>query len=139
YRIVYKHYDSGSDRRASSIAIIRRADRCGDAEPPMLTLFRVREVAALMDVLDGYQSAQRSLLINHRQLLDAMLAEYRLGFIERSAYGRGDEILVRHRLAQRTIEIALELEITIGDDSDELPVAVYDRDAGDLEALHQRD
>ena len=68
-----------------------------------------------------------------------MLAEYRLGFIERGADGRGHEILVRHRLAQRTIEVALELEITIGNDSDELPVAVYDRDAGDLEPLHQRD
>ncbi len=50
----------------------------------------------------------------------AMLAEDPLGLVERRADGRGDEAVRRHRLAKRAVEVALELQVAIGDDPDEL-------------------
>ena len=122
-----------------AIAIVRRADRRRYAESSVLILVRVREVAPLVDVLDGNQAAQNSLLVHYGQLLDPMLAEYRLRFVEGGADRRGDEVLRRHRFAERAVEIALELEIAVGNDSDELSIAIDDGNAGDLEALHERD
>ena len=135
-RIDHQHIDAGIDQRASAIPIVRRANRGSDAQSAVLILVRVGKIAALMNVFHRDQSAKHTLLIHHRQLLDAMLAEYRLGFVECSPDGGGDEILRGHRLAQWTIEIPLELEVAVGDDSDELSVAIHDRNAGDLEAPH---
>ena len=137
-RIDHQHIDAGIDQRASAIPIVRRANRGSDAQSAVLILVGIRKIAPLVDVLYRDQSTQRTLLVDHRQLLDAMLAEYRLGFVECSPDGGGDEILRGHRLAQWTIEIPLELEVAVGDDSDELSVAIHDWNAGDLEAPHQR-
>ncbi len=45
---------------------------------------------------------------------------------------------LRHRLADRLVEIALELQIAVGDDADEPALSVHDRHAGDLEPPHER-
>ena len=68
-----------------------------------------------------------------------MLAEYGLGFVKRGAEGSGNQILRCHRLAQRTVEIPLELQIAVGDYPDELAVAVHDRHTRYLEPPHQGD
>src|SRR5258707_12142080 len=109
-RVDDQYIDSSVNERAGTIAIIRRTDCRRDAEPAVLILVRVGKVSALVDVLHGDQAAQCSLLVHDGQLLDSMLAEYRLCFLERCADGSGNEILVRHRLPQRTIQIALELQ-----------------------------
>ena len=101
---------------------------------PMLVLVRVRKLAALVNVLDRDQTAQHALRVHDGQLLDAVLAENLLGLVERRAHRRGDEILLRHRVVQRPVEAALELQIAIGDDADELARRVHDRHARDLEA-----
>src|SRR5207253_2575813 len=69
--------------------------------------------------------------------LDAVLGEDPLRLLERRADGRRDEALLRHRGANRAVELALELEIAIGDDADQAPRVVHYRDAGDAEPLHQ--
>ena len=61
--------------------------------------------------------------VHHRKLLDAMLAEDSLRFVERRADRRGDQTRRRHRVTHRTIEAALELQIAIGDDADEAIIA----------------
>jgi hypothetical protein len=37
------------------------------------------------------------------------------------------------------IQVSLELEVAIGDDSDEMPAALDDWNSGDSESRHQRD
>ena len=39
----------------------------------------------------------------------------------------------RHHLSERPIEIPLELQVAVGDDADEPPLAIDDRNARDLE------
>ena len=68
-----------------------RADRRRDPQPPVLVLVRVRVLAALVNVLDRDQSLQLPVRVHDRQLLDAMLAEDPLRFVERRAHGRGDQ------------------------------------------------
>src|SRR5438128_1321210 len=46
-----------------------------------------------------------------------------------SAAARGHQLVLGHRLADRPVELALELQIAVGDDADQLAVRVHDRDA----------
>src|SRR5204862_1008178 len=124
-RIDHQHIDAGFDQRASAIPIVRCANRGSDAQSAVLILVGIRKIAPLVDVLYRDQSTQRTLLVDHRQLLDAMLAEYRLGFVECSPDGGGDGLLRGHRLAQSPIGIPPELEVAVGDASDELSVAIH--------------
>src|SRR6185503_15542741 len=50
---------------------------------------------------------------------------------------RSDQLVLRHYVANRTVELALELQVAVRDDADELPRPVDDRHAGDLEPHHQ--
>src|SRR5690349_4792259 len=108
-----------------------------DAQPAMLVLVGVGVLPAFEDVLDGDQALEEALLIDDRQLFDAVFRENALGFIERCADRRRDQLLLGHDVPNRPVELPLELEIAIGDDADQLAGAVDDRHAGNLEAHHQ--
>jgi hypothetical protein len=77
-----------------------------------------------VDVLDGDEPAQMPRRVDHRQLLDAVAPHDRLRLVERRPVGRRDEPLARHRVAQRAVEGALELQVAIGDDPHQPPVPV---------------
>jgi len=66
-----------------------------------------------------------------------MLGEDLFGLVEVGADGRRHQLLFGHRLADRPVELALELQVAVGDDADEPPLPVHDRHAGDLEPPHQ--
>ncbi len=51
--------------------------------------------------------------------------------------GRGDQLVLGHRLADRLVEVPLELQVAVGDDADQPPLAIHDRHARDLEPPHQ--
>jgi hypothetical protein len=114
-------------------------DRRRAAKAAVLILVRVRVLSSLVNVLHRDQTAERTILIDDRKLLDSMLAEDPLGFIQCRPDRRGHESRRRHALANRLAQFALELQVTIGDDSDELPLAIDDGHAGDLEAIHEGD
>jgi hypothetical protein len=115
----------------------RRADGGGHAQPAVLILVGAGMLAALEDVLDRDQAAQHALPVHHRQLLDAVRAEDLLRFVEGRAHRGGDEVLLRHRVANRAVECPLELQIAVGDDADQLAGGVDDRDPRDAELRHQ--
>ena len=46
-----------------------------------------------------------------------MLTEYGLRFFESGAYGRGHQIVFRHYVADRLLEIGFETEIAVGNDT----------------------
>src|SRR6185503_5451885 len=95
-----------------------RANRGGNSQSPELILIRVRILATLVNVLDRDQSLQHAAAVDDWQLLDTVARENSLGLVERRAFTRGDQSLLRHRFVQRPIEVPLELQITIGNDSD---------------------
>jgi hypothetical protein len=136
--IHHERIDASVDQGLGAHHVIpRRANRRGDAQAAMLILVRVRVLASLVDVLDGDESLQPPVLVDDRQLLDAMVGEDPLGLIEGRAFRCGDETFLGHRFLERTVQLSLELQVAIGDDADEAVVAVDDRNAGDPEALHE--
>ncbi len=74
-------------------------------------------------------------LVDDEQLFDAVLLQDALGFFERGADGDGDEIVLRHDVADRLIEVALEAQIAVGEDADEA-LAARHRQAGDPVLVH---
>ncbi len=137
-RVDHQNVDTCIDERSRAIDVFCCADRSRDSQPAVLILVRIRKSASLVNVAHRDQSAQHSLLVHNRQLLDPMLAEYSLGFVECRADGSCDEI-TRHRHLDGLIEIPLELKVAVGNDSDETAATRYDRNAGDPESRHQRD
>ena len=130
--------DPRIDERACSRDVITaRSDRRRDAQATELVLVRVGILTALVDVLDRDEAFEHTLAIHHGQLLDAVLPEDLLGLVERRAFVRRDQVAAGHRLAERPVELTLELQIAVGDDADELLVVVDDRHTGDAEALHE--
>src|SRR6266540_354318 len=113
------------------------AHRSGHAQPPVLVLVGVGMLAPLEDVLDGDQTLQHALFVHHGELLDTMLGEDALGFVQRGAHGSRDQLLLGHRVADRPVEPPLELQVAVRDDADQSPGSVHDGDARDLEAPHQ--
>ena len=95
------------------------ADRRGHAKPAVLVLVGVGMLAALEDVLDRDEPLEHALGVHHRQLLDPMPGQDPLGLVQPGADRRGDQLLLGHRLADRLVEVALELEIAVGDDADQ--------------------
>jgi hypothetical protein len=112
------------------------ADRRPDAEPAKFILAGVREVDLFLDVLDGDQSLEAVVLVDHRELLDTMPVEQFLGFVERRADRDGREVVGRHQRRHRLVRVGDETQVAVGEDADELPVAVGDRQPGDAVALH---
>ena len=85
----------------------------------------------LLDVLDGDEALQLSGLIDHEDLLDAMLVEQPLGILERRPDGDRDEILRGHDVADRDVGSRLESQIPVGQDADQATLVVRDRNTGD--------
>jgi len=119
----------GEQRFGAGLRVARAPDGRRDAQPAVLILVGVGVLPPLEDVLDRDQALQHATLIHHRQLLDAMLSEQPFRFFERRPDRSGDEALLGHRLADRSVQLALELQIAVRDDADELPRAVHDRHA----------
>jgi hypothetical protein len=85
----------------------------------MLVLVRVGMLAPLEDVLDGDQAAQHAFGVHHRQLLDPVPRQDPLRLFQRGAHRCRDEIGLGHGLVNRPVELALELEVAVGDDADQ--------------------
>src|SRR6266566_2120139 len=115
----------------------RPADRGRDPQAPVLILVGVRVPPALEDVLDRDEALEDAPLVHDWQLLDAVLGEDPLRFVEPRAHGRGDQAVLGHRVADRAVQLALELQVAVRDDPHQAPGVVHDRDARDAEPLHQ--
>src|SRR5437763_1134516 len=105
--------------------------------PAVLVLVGVGVPTPFEDVFDGDEAPQDALLVDDRQHLDAVLRENALRLVERRPDRGGDQTLFRHRRPNGAVQLALELEVAIGDDADQAPRVVHHRDAGDAEPLHQ--
>src|SRR6266550_1544427 len=125
------------ERPRASQGIGGSAHRGGDTQPAVLILVGVGVPPALEDVFDGDETLEDTVLVHHRKLLDAVLAEDPLRFVQGGAHRRGHQAVFRHRVADRAVELALELQVAVGDDTHQAPCVVHDRHPRDVEPLHQ--
>ena len=117
-----EHVGAGGDQRLRALDRVRAdTDRGADAEPAVRVLRRLRELDALLDVLDRDQALDAAFAVDDRQLLDAMAVQQLLRLAERRADGRGDEIARRHQLGDGLRVILLEPQVAVREDADELP------------------
>ena len=74
--------DPGVEQRLGALkAIVAGAGRGGDAQPALLVLAGVGVELRLLDVLDGDQADAAVGVIDHQQLLDAVLVQQALGLV----------------------------------------------------------
>lgn len=90
----------------------------------------------LFDVLDGDETLQVHLVVHDGQLLHLALAQDLFGLVQRGALLGGDQVLLGHHVVDEPIHIGLELQVTVGDDTDELAL-VADGHAGDVVLGHE--
>ena len=121
-----EHVRAGGDKRLGALDGVRAdADGGADAKPAVRVLRRVRELDALLDVLDGDQARDAAVAVDDRQLLDAVAVEKPLRLGERRPDRRGDEAAstssARTRAASRSL---LEAQVAVREDADERAVLV---------------
>src|SRR4051794_37036535 len=129
----HEHVHAGTDQLASTILELRRADCGRHTQTAVLVFVRVGKLAPLVDVLNRDETAELPVAIDYRELFDTMLAQDPLCLVERGTGRRGDEIAARHRIAKGAVEIALELQVPIRDDSYQSSGRVDHWNARDLE------
>ena len=107
---------------------------------PSESLRRVRILDRLLDVLDGDQALQPEVAIDDEQLLDLVLVQDLARRVERRADRHGDEVLARHDVGDRPVDVGLEAQVAVGEDADQpafLAAVLGDRHARDAVLLHQ--
>ncbi len=126
----------GGDQGPGPVEEVRAdADRGADPEAAQAVLGRVGVLDALQDVLVGDEALEVVVLVDDEELLDLVLVEDLLGVLERRPDGDGDE-LAGHDLLDRQVQAALEADVAVGQDADELVRLVRDGQARDAVLLH---
>ena len=113
--------DAGVDQRLGArIALVADRGRRGDAQPPLLVLAGVRIGDRLLDVLHGDQADAAILIVDHQQLLDAVLVQQPLGLVLADAFADGDQAILGHQLGDLLLRIGGEAHVAVGQDADQL-------------------
>src|SRR5690606_37254530 len=95
----------------------------------LVVLGRERILLALVEVLDGEEAGELALVVDERQLLDAVLGEERDDLVRSDADARGDEVLAGHHVFDEgglALEARDEAHVAVGDDADQATVYVDD-------------
>ena len=108
----------------------------GHPQAAQLVLASVRFVLRLGDVFVCDEAQKRAVLGHHGQFLDLVLLQDVAGLIQTRVARRGDEVLLRHHLVDGLPQLLLETEIAVGDDTDELVLAVHHGNAADVVFRH---
>ena len=100
----HDHVDAGIDQPLGALeAVVADRGRGGDAQAALLVLAGERMRDRLLDVLDGDQADAAILVVDHQQLLDAVLVQQALGLVLADALAHRDEVFVRHQLGDRLV------------------------------------
>ena len=136
--------DAGRDQPLGALeALVADRGGGGDPESALLVLAGVRIGHRLLDVLDGDQPDAAILVVDHQELLDAVLVQQPLGLVlADAALAHGDQPLLGHQLGHLLARVGGEAHVAVGEDADELAgaavaAALDHRDAGDAVDLHQ--
>src|SRR2546430_4169511 len=107
---------------------------------PYTTLFR----SLLLNIFDSDEALEVEVLVNHEQLLDAMVLKDALGFVKSRANGDGHEIIFGHDRTNKLTVIFLKTQIAVGENPGEARAAGHWQTGDavlfhDFERLTQRD
>ena len=75
------------------------------------------------------------MIVDHQQLLYAMLVQDQLGLFQRGAHRHGDQVVFGHHVAYGNVGAGFKTKVAVGEDAYQLFAARY-RHAGDLVATH---
>ena len=118
----------------------RRADRGANSQSAVLVLAGAREVARLLDVLHGDHAAQPPIAVDNQHLLDAMPVQQLQNLCARRVFPHGHELFAwGHDFRYRQVELLLEADVAVSDDSDDLVAVRRDRKARDSLRTRERD
>ena len=138
----HEHVDSRVAQRLGALPrVAEEADGRADAQAALLVLGGERVLLALVEVLDRDEAGELAVVVDQRQLLDAVLREDRDDVVRADADVRRDEALARHDVldeGRRALEARDEAHVAVRDDADQLPVGVDDRKTRDAELRAQR-
>ena len=105
--IDHEHVHLGFGPAPGTLQVIAgRADGGADAQAAVLVFGGVGIFELFLNVLDGDQALEIEIVVHDEQFFDAMLVQDLLGFFERRADGDGDQIVLRHHVADGQIETA---------------------------------
>ena len=91
---------------------------------------RVRMLGRFQDVLHGHQATQLKGIVHDQDAFEAVLVHQRLCFLGGTALLHRDQaIAFRHDVGHRLVEVGLEAQVAVGDDTDD-GLAVEYRQAG---------
>ncbi len=108
-RIDGQHVSAGADQFGSALhKVAGGADGSAHAQPALIVLAGVGVFELLLDVLDGDETFELVLFVDHEQLFHAMLVQNQLGLFECGAHGYGDEIFFGHHFADGNVGTRLE-------------------------------
>src|SRR5207245_266118 len=114
-RVHDDHVAAGVEQRlGAGLRVLRAAYGGGDTQPSVLVLVGVRILAPLEDVFDGDEAAEQALLVYDGELLDAMPGENAFRLVQVSADRGGHELVLRHDVTNRPVQLTLELQVSIG-------------------------
>ena len=101
--------------------VARCADRGSNHQASLVILGRIRVLSAFLNVLDGDQSLEHVVVINHKKLFDAVLVKYPLSLFQGGADGHSDQVVLRHHVGDRKIQTGFKPQVPIGEYPDESP------------------
>ena len=135
----HQDVDPGLDQRLGALKPGRTgADRRADPQPPVRILAGVREKLRLLDVLDGHQADQSEVVVDHQQLLDAMLVQELLGLLAPDPLGHRHQAIRGHQFAHRHAQVGRKADVPVGQNADQAAGRALDHgDPGDPLRRHQ--
>src|SRR5690606_6746610 len=134
------HVDARLDeRRDALLGVDAGADGRADAQRAVLVLARVGIVDGLLKILRRDHPAQVEAIVDDEHLLDAVTVQQREHLVlTRTLAHRDETFLRRHHGRDRRVELRLEPEVPVCDDTDEI-LAFDDRHARDALRPRQLD
>src|SRR5450759_1432188 len=124
-------------QRDTLIRAHAHAYRCADTKVTEAVFASQRMLAGFQDVLYRHQTTQLECVVHHHYALDTMFVHQVARLYQTGVLLDGDQSLKRgHDILYRLIQIALETQIAVGDNPDQL-LALHHRQTGNLVLARQ--
>ena len=89
-----------------------------------------------LDVLDGDQAFEISVVVDHQEFFDSVLVEQYLGLVERRPNRCGDQVFLGHEVCDGAFELGAEPEVAIGENALQLALVIDHGQARNLVSGH---
>ena len=138
-RIDHHHIDAATLQfRQPFVPVFPDADCRPDTQTAQGILAGEGIAPPFLDVLDGDQPLQVEGVVHHQELLDTVLMQQFLRFVQVGALRHGDQAFGRHQGGHWLLQVGHEAQVAVGENSRQLR-SLGDGDAGNPVARHHLD